>query len=261
MYSVGMRFELFKVKLGVLAAAAFALSAHAQTPAPTTAKAVGPHFPTSEELRHLKAISSPMLSPDGKQVLFVVTESTADGGATHLWLAPTPAGANGGGLSTEKARQITFSAPSDKRGERAPQWTPDGQAIYFLAHRGEHTQLFRMDLRGGEASPYDFKVLPPVDESKLPGAIPPAGSEKTLEKTTTTLPASEKKPKKSLMTAKRQSRFRSTSAAMRRRLTGSGWLCGRAIRRLPARKSRRMPRRTLSGSTTRFMARGSTWRR
>jgi len=196
MYSVGMRFELFKVKLGVLAAAAFALSAHAQTPAPTTAKAVGPHFPTSEELRHLKAISSPMLSPDGKQVLFVVTESTADGGATHLWLAPTPAGANGGGLSTEKARQITFSAPSDKRGERAPQWTPDGQAIYFLAHRGEHTQLFRMDLRGGEASPYDFKVLPPVDESKLPGAIPPAGSEKTLEKTTTTLPASEKKAEK-----------------------------------------------------------------
>ena len=193
MYSVGMRFDPFGLRLGVLAAAAFALSAYGQTPAPTNAKPAGPHFPSSEELRHLKGVSSPLLSPDGKQVLFVVTESTADGGATHLWLAPTPAG---GSQSADKARQITFSAPSDKRGERLPQWAPDGQAIYFVAKRGEHTQLFRLDLRGGEASPYDFKVLPPVDESKLAGAIPPAGSEKTPEKTTTTLPASDKKPEK-----------------------------------------------------------------
>jgi dipeptidyl aminopeptidase/acylaminoacyl peptidase len=172
----------------------FAASAQmpAQTAAPADVKAAAPHFPTSEELRHLKAVSSPLLSPDGQQVLFVVTESTADGGATHLWLAPAPGSAHSG----DKARQITFSAPADKRGERAPQWAPDGQAIYFITHRGENTQLFRLDLRGGEASAYDLKVLPPVDESKLPGAIPPAGSEKAPEKTTATLPADEKKSAK-----------------------------------------------------------------
>ncbi len=124
------------------------------------------HFPTSEDLRHLKTLSAPILSPDGKQILFTVTEATADGGKSHLWLAPTAG-------SQERARQITFSPPAEKRGERGAQWAPDGTAIWFLAKRGEQTQLFRLDLRGGEAAPYDLKVLPVVDESKLPGAIPP----------------------------------------------------------------------------------------
>ena len=112
-------------------------------------------------------MSTPLLSPDGKLVLFTVAEATADGGKSHFWLTSTTPG-------SEKARQITFSSPSDKRGERGAQWAPDGSAIYFLAKRGEQTQLFRLDLRGGEAAPYDFKVLPPVDESKIPNAIPPS---------------------------------------------------------------------------------------
>jgi len=130
---------------------------------------VEPHFPTNEDLRHFKALSAPLLSPDGNLVLFTVTEATADGGTSHLWLAPAA-------RSQQKARQITFSPPSDKRGERGAQWAPDGSAIYFLAKRDEHTQLFRLDMRGGEAAPYDLKVLPAVDESKVPGAIPPPGS-------------------------------------------------------------------------------------
>jgi dipeptidyl aminopeptidase/acylaminoacyl peptidase len=129
-----------------------------------------PHFPTTEDLRHLKALGGPQLSPDGKSVLFTLTDATADGGKSHIWLVSTK--------GPEKARQLTFSAPADKRGERNPQWASDGSAIFFLAHRGEHTQLFRLDLRGGEASPYDLKVLPPVDESKEKNAIPPPGSDK-----------------------------------------------------------------------------------
>jgi dipeptidyl aminopeptidase/acylaminoacyl peptidase len=144
--------------------AAASPATEAKTPAVT-----GPHFPTNEDLRHLKALGAPLLSPDGKQVLFTVTEATAEEGKTHLWLAPATG-------NSDKARQITFSAPSDKRGERGAQWAPDGSAIYFLAKRGEHTQLFRLDMRGGEASPYDLKVMPVVDESKIPGAIPPPGA-------------------------------------------------------------------------------------
>jgi dipeptidyl aminopeptidase/acylaminoacyl peptidase len=166
-----------------LAGAAFALAAPralAQaTPGSSTAakdsEVKGQHYPTSEELRHVKAMGAPLLSPDGAQVLFTVTDSTADGAKSHLWLTS----AAGGG---DKARQITFSPPAEKRGERGAQWSPDGSAIYFLAHRGEHTQLFRLDLRGGEASPYDFKVLPAVDESKDKNAIPPPGSEKDAAK-------------------------------------------------------------------------------
>src|SRR5947209_6234785 len=68
------------------------------------AKASEPHFPTSEDLRHLKAMGGPQLSPDGKQVLFVVTDSTADGGKSHIWMVSTAGGA-------ESLRQLTFSPP------------------------------------------------------------------------------------------------------------------------------------------------------
>jgi dipeptidyl aminopeptidase/acylaminoacyl peptidase len=155
----------FAVRLpAVCGQAAASPTTEAKTPAVT-----GPHFPTNEDLRHLKALGAPLLSPDGKLVLFTVTEATADDGKTHLWLAPATG-------SSDKARQITFSAPSDKRGERGAQWAADGSAIYFLAKRGENMQLFRMDMRGGEASPYDLKVMAVVDESKIPGAIPPPGA-------------------------------------------------------------------------------------
>ncbi|MGB8095987.1 MAG: prolyl oligopeptidase family serine peptidase [Terracidiphilus sp.] len=134
-------------------------------------KPAEPHFPTTDDLRHLKAMGGAELSPDGRQVLLVVTDSTADGAKSHLWVVATSG-------DKDSLRQLTFSPPADKRGERAPEWAPDGSAIFFLAHRGEHTQLFRLDLRGGEAMPYDMKVMPAVDESKEKDAIPPPGAEK-----------------------------------------------------------------------------------
>jgi dipeptidyl aminopeptidase/acylaminoacyl peptidase len=152
------------------------------------AKPAETHFPTSEDLRHIKAIGGPQLSPDGKQVLFVVTDATADGAKSHLWVVSSAGGA-------DTLRQLTVSPPADKRGERNPLWAPDGSAIFFLAHRGEHTQLFRLDLRGGEAMPYDLKVMPAVDESKEKNAIPPPGAEKKAdEKKNADKKADEKKP-------------------------------------------------------------------
>lgn len=50
---------------------------------------------------------------------------------------------------------------------------PDGNAIVFLAHRGQYTQLYELPMNGGEAHPFDIKLLPPVDESTEPGAIAP----------------------------------------------------------------------------------------
>jgi len=114
------------------------------------------------------------------QALLTVTDATADGAKAHVWVVATS--------GAEKARQLTFSPPADKRGERNPQWAPDGSAIFFLAHRGEHTELFRLDLRGGEAAPYELKIMPVVDESKEKNAIPPSGAEKKDDK------KEEKKP-------------------------------------------------------------------
>jgi len=50
----------------------------------------------------------------------------------------------------------------------------DGKSVLFLAHRGAHTQLYRLPMDGGEAKLFDLKVTPLVDESKREGALPPA---------------------------------------------------------------------------------------
>ena len=156
----------------------------AQTPQPAAT-----HFPTTDDLRHLKSVSAPQLAPDGKSALVTIADSTADGAKSHLWLISI-------GAPAAEPRQLTYSAPSEKRGERAATWAPDGSAIFFLAKRGEHTQLFRLDMRGGDAQPYDLKILPPVDDSKAKDAIPPAGAEDEKKKSDDAKPE-EKKPEKS----------------------------------------------------------------
>jgi dipeptidyl aminopeptidase/acylaminoacyl peptidase len=127
------------------------------------------HFPSNEDLRHVRGISGPTLSPDLKHVLVSVQESTADGAASHLWMLNTDGSA---------PRQLTFSeapaasaggagggeAAGGRRGggmgERSAEYLPDGSAILFIAHRGEKSQLFRLPLDGGEASPIKLEHAP-----------------------------------------------------------------------------------------------------
>jgi dipeptidyl aminopeptidase/acylaminoacyl peptidase len=115
-------------------------------------------------LRHLRSLDDPQLSPDGKQALLHVLEPTADGGKGHLWLIEVGGGA---------PRELTYSPASDKQGERDGRWMPDGASILFLAHRTEHTELFRLPMTGGEAEALAVKVAPTVDASKDPDALPP----------------------------------------------------------------------------------------
>lgn len=122
-----------------------------------------PSFPSNEQMRHFKAMGDARLSPDGKQVLLRITDATADGAKGHLWLIS---------VDGSPARQLTFSSDADKSGEHAGQWMPDGRSILFLAHRGEHTSLYRLPMNGGEGKAFDLKATPLVDESKLPGALP-----------------------------------------------------------------------------------------
>lgn len=128
-----------------------------------TMPAFAQKFPSNEEMRQIRALARPRLSPDGKQVLLQVNDTTVDGGKSHLWLIE---------IDKNTDRQITFSSKDEKRGEYGGEWMPDG-SILFLAHRGEHTQLYRLAMDGGEARPYDLKVVPPVDQSTEPDAVPP----------------------------------------------------------------------------------------
>ncbi|HEY6181766.1 MAG TPA: alpha/beta fold hydrolase [Terriglobales bacterium] len=127
------------------------------------------HFPNNEDMRHFRTMDSPRLSPDGQQVLIHITDDTAKGGRGHLWLAD---------VNGKPCRQLTYSpSGGDKntkyRGEGVAEWMPDGESILFLSHRGEQTQLFRLPMNGGEPGAFDLKVVPPVDASKSPDALPP----------------------------------------------------------------------------------------
>jgi dipeptidyl aminopeptidase/acylaminoacyl peptidase len=120
--------------------------------------------PSNEDLRHVRAIAEPQVSPDGGRVLIRVTDATADGGRHHLWLVE---------VGSNTARQLTFSPTADKFGEHNGLWLGDGSSIVFLAKRTEHVQLFRLPMSGGEAHAYEISVAPVVDDSQEPDAIPP----------------------------------------------------------------------------------------
>jgi dipeptidyl aminopeptidase/acylaminoacyl peptidase len=120
--------------------------------------------PSNEDLRHVRALAEPQVSPEGDRVLIRVTDATADGGHQHLWLVDV--GAN-------TSRQLTFSPTADKQGEHDGRWLGDGSSIVFLAKRTEHVQLYRLPMSGGEAHGYELKIVPIVDDSLEPDAIPP----------------------------------------------------------------------------------------
>jgi dipeptidyl aminopeptidase/acylaminoacyl peptidase len=121
-------------------------------------------LPSNEDLRHVRALAEPQVSPDGSRVLIRVSDATADGGRQHLWLVD---------VSANSARQITFSPTADKQGEHDGRWLGDVGSIVFLAKRTEHVQLYRLPMSGGEAQLFDLKVAPVVDNSEEPDAIPP----------------------------------------------------------------------------------------
>ena len=120
-------------------------------------------LPSNENLRHVRRLDDPRMSPSGTRVLIHIADATADGGRSHVWLVD---------VASNQTRQLTYSPPSDKEGEHQARWLGD-ETVVFLAKRGERTELFQLPLTGGEAHPFDLKVLPPVDASKEPDAIPP----------------------------------------------------------------------------------------
>ena len=98
--------------------------------------------PLNDSVRQVREMRDLALSPDGRQVAAVITDSTADGGRTHVWLL----GADG-----KSARQATFSTGEDEPGEQRPTWADDGSSLFFLAKRGKAVRLHRLPLSGGEA--------------------------------------------------------------------------------------------------------------
>ena len=92
-----------------------------------------------------KVVGSPQVSPDGKRVVYTVSEAvmTADKSefVAQIWLANS----DGGNVS-----QITFGEKSSTN----PKWSPDGGAIAFTSNRKDNkNNLYLLRMNGGEAEP------------------------------------------------------------------------------------------------------------
>jgi len=108
----------------------------------TTAAAEPSHPFSVHDMLAMERISEPQVSPDGARVVFTVrtTDLEANGGKTDLWLV----GADGTGL-----RRLTSHSEADHN----PRWTPDGRAVFFLSGRSGSSQVWRIQIDGGEAEP------------------------------------------------------------------------------------------------------------
>ncbi len=92
-------------------------------------------------LFELVRLADPQLSPDGKRVVYQVTQITdaaKNQKSTQLWLANS----DGSG-----SRQLTYSGKADTH----PRWSPDGTMILFESTRDGTQQIYVLDLKeGGE---------------------------------------------------------------------------------------------------------------
>ena len=98
---------------------------------------------TLVDLLEVPRLSDPQLSPDGRQVLYVLAEADWKANRTigHIWRAD----ADGGN---------TVQLTQGEAEETSPRWSPDGALVAFLAARGvaDTTQIHLLSNRGGEAS-------------------------------------------------------------------------------------------------------------
>ncbi|HET7712780.1 MAG TPA: S9 family peptidase [Thermoanaerobaculia bacterium] len=99
---------------------------------------------THESMWLMKRVGAPSASPDGKWVVFSVTDPSYDEKeqSTDLWIVPADGSA--------APRQITFT----KAGESDVNWAPDSRRILFSAKRegDDAAQIYMLDIAsGGEA--------------------------------------------------------------------------------------------------------------
>ena len=96
---------------------------------------------TIEALHSLDRVGAPVVSPAGDKVAYVVREADleANGGDRNIFILNLADGA---------APMRLTDAPE---GDGAPQWSPDGETVFFLSSRSGSNQVWRQSASGGRA--------------------------------------------------------------------------------------------------------------
>lgn len=96
---------------------------------------------TIETLQSLDRVGAPTASPGGDRVAYVVRKADleANRGVTDIFILELADGA--------EPRRLTDAPESDS----APQWSPDGETVFFLSSRSGSSQVWRQPASGGRA--------------------------------------------------------------------------------------------------------------
>jgi dipeptidyl aminopeptidase/acylaminoacyl peptidase len=96
---------------------------------------------TPQDITRIRWVSDPQISPDGRQVAFVVTmlSEEKDQYLSHIWVVDTAGG---------EPRRFTTGPRRDAR----PRWSPEGTHLAFISERDPQAkaQLYVMPVHGGE---------------------------------------------------------------------------------------------------------------
>src|ERR1700730_10647283 len=90
---------------------------------------------TIDDLLAVKAVSDPQVSPDGKHVVYVMSEidRSTEKSNPDLYLIPI-----GGG----EPKRLTTSSGADN----LPRWSPDGKTISFVSTRSGSSQVWLLPM-------------------------------------------------------------------------------------------------------------------